>query len=62
MELLNVSTISLLDYLRLGIVFDSYFDGSLKPHTLDAHSYGQFFSVIEATNGLGRQSFKVQVK
>ena len=39
-----------------------YFDGSLKPHTLDAHGSGQFFSLIEATNGLGRQSFKVQMK
>ena len=62
MELLNVCTICLLDYLRLGIVFDSYSDGSLKPHTLDVHGSGQFFSLIEATNGLGGQSFKVQMK
>ena len=42
--------------------FNSYFDSSLKPPTLEASHCGQFFPFIEATNGLARQFFKAQIK
>ena len=35
---------------RIDIVSDSYFDNSLKSHTLEASGYGQFFPFTEATN------------
>ena len=52
MELLNLPTICLLDYSPIDIVMDSYFDGPLKPHTLQACGCGQFYPFTEVTDGL----------
>ena len=37
-------------YSRIHAVWDSYFDNSLKSHTREARSCGQFFPFTEATN------------
>ena len=60
MELLNLPTICLLDYSRIDIVIDSYFDGPLKPHTLQACDYGQFYPFTEVTDGLLGKCLKYQ--
>ena len=37
-------------YSHINIVYDSYFDNSLKSRTLETHGCGRFFPFTEATN------------